>query len=305
MDARDRARGDRTSPTPATDVEVERVVPRRIGVGDAARPRYAMHAWPRARASRCAVRRRCRRACARARIRHIASPVHGRHRACRATAPSTGARAARRRSAAWRCAWTPARPRAPHASLAADDSHAVAPSLAGVKRFRWLAVHHRLATVGVRAHAAARRGDQLRAPARLRRRRRPAPHRLEGHGAARAPHHARVHGRAVADGVRARGRRPHDDAARRRVSALRVRAFVGAAAGRRGAAARATGGRAGVRRRAARAGAGAARRGGAARAAHRAVVPVQPSLVEPDYAAAFRALAQRQRKRALSCSSPT
>ena len=30
-----------------------------------------------------------------------------------------------------------------------------------------------------------------------------------------------------------------------------------------------------------------------------ALVPIQPTLVEPDYAAAFRTLAQRQRKRAL------
>jgi uncharacterized protein (DUF58 family) len=43
-----------------------------------------------------------------------------------------------------------------------------------------------------------------------------------------------------------------------------------------------------------------AQRGAAALQAMRsALVPVQPSLAEPDYAAAFRALAQRQRKRAL------
>jgi uncharacterized protein (DUF58 family) len=43
-----------------------------------------------------------------------------------------------------------------------------------------------------------------------------------------------------------------------------------------------------------------AQRGRAALQALRAaLVPVQPSLVEPDYAAAFRALATRQRKRAL------
>jgi uncharacterized protein (DUF58 family) len=43
-----------------------------------------------------------------------------------------------------------------------------------------------------------------------------------------------------------------------------------------------------------------AQRGVAALQAMRsALVPVQPSLAEPDYAAAFRALAQRQRKRAL------
>ncbi|HEV7991032.1 MAG TPA: hypothetical protein VGP25_04360, partial [Gemmatimonadaceae bacterium] len=43
-----------------------------------------------------------------------------------------------------------------------------------------------------------------------------------------------------------------------------------------------------------------AQRGRAALQALRAaLVPVQPSLVEPDYAAAFRALAARQRKRAL------
>ncbi|MEO8335223.1 MAG: DUF58 domain-containing protein, partial [bacterium] len=45
------------------------------------------------------------------------------------------------------------------------DRVLVAPSLAGVKRFRWLAVHHRLATVGVRD---ARRRGEGRAFARLR-----------------------------------------------------------------------------------------------------------------------------------------
>ena len=45
------------------------------------------------------------------------------------------------------------------------DSVLVAPSLAGVKRFRWLAVHHRLATVGVRD---ARRRGEGRSFARLR-----------------------------------------------------------------------------------------------------------------------------------------
>jgi len=43
-----------------------------------------------------------------------------------------------------------------------------------------------------------------------------------------------------------------------------------------------------------------AQRGGAALQAMRsALVPVQPSMAEPDYASAFRVLAQRQRKRAL------
>ena len=76
------------------------------------------------------------------------------------------------------------------------------PSLRGVRRFRWLAVHHRLAAVGVRSTPEARRGPDLRQPSRLRRRRRPAPHRLEGdrRGAAQADH-ARVHDRAVADGL--------------------------------------------------------------------------------------------------------
>ena len=41
--------------------------------------------------------------------------------------------------------------------LAMTDRVLVAPSLAGVKRFRWLAVHHRLATVGVRS--TQRRGE--------------------------------------------------------------------------------------------------------------------------------------------------
>ena len=82
-------------------------------------------------------------------------------------------------------------------------------------------------------HAAPRRRAHLRPAARLRRRRRSAPHRLEGHGAPRPPDHARVHDRAVADGVPAGRRRPVDDAARRRVPALRVRALGGARAGRR------------------------------------------------------------------------
>src|SRR5215207_9811642 len=120
-----------------------------------------------------------------------------------------------------------------------DDRVLVAPSLSGVRRFRWLAVHQRLAAVGVRS----------------------TPRRGEGRT------FASLRDYVVGDDPR------HIDwkaSARRGHPITREYTVEQAQRGR-----------------------------GALQALRAALVPVQPSLVEPDYSAAFRALATRQRKRAL------
>lgn len=178
------------------------------------------------------------------------------------------------------------------------DQILVAPSLASVKRFRWLAVHHRLATAGVRD---VRRKGEGRSFARLR-----------DYVSGDDPRHidwkaTAKRGRAMTreftteqsqtvfmliDAGRSMtqlaGRFPRFEYA---LSTSLLLADVAITAGDRiGALVFDDQLRALV----------PAQRGLAALHALRtALVPVQASLVEPDYAAAFRALAQRQRKRAL------
>ncbi len=179
-----------------------------------------------------------------------------------------------------------------------DDRIVVAPSLAGVRRFRWLAVHQRLAAAGVRD---ARRRGEGRAFARLRDYV-PGddPRHIDWKATARRGHTITREfaieqsqtvyvlvdaGRSM---TQLAGEFPRFEYA---LSAALVLADVAASAGDRvGAMVFDDRVRALV----------PAQRGAAALQAMRAaLVPVQPSLAEPDYAAAFRVLAQRQRKRAL------
>jgi uncharacterized protein (DUF58 family) len=189
-----------------------------------------------------------------------------------------------------------------------DDRVLVAPSLAGVRRFRWLAVHQRLAAVGVRStpkrgegrtfaslrdyvvgddprhidwKASARRGhpitreytieqsqtvyllvDAGRSMTQLAGAR--APTQPGGHAYSRFEY-ALSSALVLADVASTAGDRVgamvFDDQLRALVPAQRGRAAL--------------------------------------QALRAAMVPLQPSLVEPDYSAAFRALAARQRKRAL------
>ena len=178
------------------------------------------------------------------------------------------------------------------------DRVLVAPSLAGVKRFRWLAVHHRLATVGVRD---ARRRGEGRSFARLRDYVvGDDPRHIDWKATARRGHPITREftveqsqtvfimvdaGRSM---TQLAGRYPRFEYA---LSAALLLADVAINAGDRvGALVFDDQLRALV----------PAQRGVTALAALRtALVPVQATLVEPDYAAAFRILAQRQRKRAL------
>ncbi|HEX6599624.1 MAG TPA: DUF58 domain-containing protein [Gemmatimonadaceae bacterium] len=179
-----------------------------------------------------------------------------------------------------------------------EDRIVVAPSLAGVRRFRWLAVHQRLAAAGVRD---ARRRGEGRSFARLRDYV-PGddPRHIDWKATARRGHTITREftieqsqtvyvlvdaGRSMTQFA---GDFPRFEYA---LSAALVLADVAASAGDRvGAMVFDDRIRALV----------PAQRGAAALQAMRsALVPVQPSLAEPDYAAAFRALAQRQRKRAL------
>lgn len=179
-----------------------------------------------------------------------------------------------------------------------NDRVVVAPSLAGVRRFRWLAVHHRLAAAGVRD---ARRRGEGRSFARLRDYS-PGddPRHIDWKATARRGHpitreftieqsqtvYVMVDaGRSM---TQLAGDFPRFEYA---LSAALVLADVATRAGDRvGALVFDDRLRALV----------PAQRGAAALHAMRtALVPVQPSMAEPDYAAAFRALAQRQRKRAL------
>ena len=178
------------------------------------------------------------------------------------------------------------------------DQILVAPSLAGVKRFRWLAVHHRLATVGVRD---VRRKGEGRSFARLR-----------DYVSGDDPRHmdwkaTAKRGRPITreftteqsqtvfilvDAGRSMtqlaGRYPRFEYA---LSTTLLLADVATTAGDRVGAL--------VFDDQLRALVPAQRGTSALHALRSALIPVQASLVEPDYAAAFRALAQRQRKRAL------
>ena len=178
------------------------------------------------------------------------------------------------------------------------DAILVAPSIAGVVRFRWLAVHHRLATAGVRD---VRRRGEGRSFARLR-----------DYVTGDDPRHidwkaTAKRGRTITreftteqsqtvfvlvDAGRSMtqlaGRFPRFEYA---LSTTLLLADVATTAGDRVGAL--------VFDDQIRALVPAQRGATALQALRTALVPVQASLVEPDYATAFRTLAQRQRKRAL------
>ena len=178
------------------------------------------------------------------------------------------------------------------------DEILVAPSLAGVKRFRWLAVHHRLATAGVRD---VRRRGEGRSFARLRDYVvGDDPRHIDWKATARRGHAITREftteqsqtvfvlvdaGRSM---TQLAGRFPRFEYA---LSTTLLLADVAITAGDRVGAL--------VFDDQLRALVPAQRGSSALHALRTALVPVQASLVEPDYAAAFRTLAQRQRKRAL------
>lgn len=178
------------------------------------------------------------------------------------------------------------------------DRVLVAPSLAGVKRFRWLAVHHRLATVGVRN--TPRRGEG-RSFSRLRDYTAgDDPRHIDWKATARRGHPITREftveqsqtvyilvdaGRSM---TQLSGRYPRFEYA---LSAALLLADVTIHAGDRVGAL--------VFDDQLRALVPAQRGITALHALRNALVPLQPTLVEPDYATAFRTLAQRQRKRAL------
>lgn len=179
-----------------------------------------------------------------------------------------------------------------------DDRAVIAPSLAGVRRFRWLAVHERLAAAGVRD---ARRRGEGRSFARLRDYVvGDDPRRIDWKATARRGHPITREftversqtvyvlvdaGRSM---TQLAGAFPRFEYA---LSSALVLADVAVRAGDRVGAL--------VFDDRLRALVPAQRGAGALQALRTALVPVQPTLVEPDYSAAFRALALRQRKRAL------
>jgi uncharacterized protein (DUF58 family) len=178
------------------------------------------------------------------------------------------------------------------------DDVLVAPSLAGVRRFRWLAVHHRLAVAGVRD---ARRRGEGRSFARLRDYVvGDDPRYIDWKATARRGHpitreftteqSQTVY--VVVDAGRTMtqiaGKFPRFEYA---LSSALVLADVATNAGDRVGAM--------VFDDQLRAFVPAQRGAAALHALRAALVPLQPSLVEPDYAAAFRAFALRQRKRSL------
>ena len=174
----------------------------------------------------------------------------------------------------------------------------VAPSLAGVRRFRWLAVHQRLAVAGVRD---TRRRGEGRTFANLRdyvvgddprhidwkasaRRGRPITREFTIEQS-QTVYLLIDSGRSMTQIAGAYARFEYA------LSSALVLADVASTAGDRVGAM--------VFDDQLRALVPAQRGRGALQALRAALGPVQPSLVEPDYAAAFRALAARQRKRAL------
>ncbi|CAN5290990.1 DUF58 domain-containing protein [soil metagenome] len=178
------------------------------------------------------------------------------------------------------------------------DAILVAPSLAGVKRFRWLAVHHRLATAGVRD---VRRRGEGRSFARLRDYvTGDDPRHIDWKATAKRGHTITREftteqsqtvfvlvdaGRSM---TQLAGRYARFEYA---LSMTLLLADVAITAGDRVGAL--------VFDDQLRALVPAQRGTTALHALRTALIPVQASLVEPDYAAAFRTLAQRQRKRAL------
>ena len=181
---------------------------------------------------------------------------------------------------------------------ARTDRVVVAPSLAGVRRFRWLAVHERLAAAGVRD---ARRRGEGRSFARLRDYVvGDDPRHIDWKATARRGHPISREftversqtmyilvdaGRSM---TQLAGAFPRFEYA---LSSALVLADVAVRAGDRVGAM--------VFDDQLRVLVPAQRGTGALHALRTALVPVQPTLVEPDYSAAFRALALRQRKRAL------
>jgi uncharacterized protein (DUF58 family) len=179
-----------------------------------------------------------------------------------------------------------------------EDRAVIAPSLAGIRRFRWLAVHERLAAAGVRD---ARRRGEGRSFARLRDYVvGDDPRRIDWKATARRGHPITREftversqtvyvlvdaGRSM---TQLAGAFPRFEYA---LSSALVLADVAVRAGDRVGAL--------VFDDRLRVLVPAQRGAGALQALRSALVPVQPTLVEPDYSAAFRALALRQRKRAL------
>jgi uncharacterized protein (DUF58 family) len=178
------------------------------------------------------------------------------------------------------------------------DRVLVAPSMTGVKRFRWLAVHHKLASVGIRA--TRRRGDG-RAFSRLRDYVvGDDPRYIDWKATARRGHPITREftversqtvfvlvdaGRTM---TQIAGRFPRFEYA---LSATLLLADVASTAGDL------VGGL--VFDDAVRALVPAQRGSLALQSLRNALIPVQPTLVEPDYATAFGVLATRQRKRSL------
>jgi uncharacterized protein (DUF58 family) len=178
------------------------------------------------------------------------------------------------------------------------DRAVIAPSLAGVRRFRWLAVHERLAAAGVRD---ARRRGEGRSFARLRDYVvGDDPRRIDWKATAKRGHPITREftversqtvyvlvdaGRSM---TQLAGAFPRFEYA---LSSALVLADVAVRAGDRVGAL--------VFDDRLRVLVPAQRGAGALQALRTSLVPVQPTLVEPDYSAAFRALALRQRKRAL------
>ena len=178
------------------------------------------------------------------------------------------------------------------------DRITVAPSLAGVRRFRWLVVHERLAAAGVRD---ARRRGEGSSFARLRDYAvGDDPRHIDWKATARRGHPITREftveqsqtmyvlvdaGRSMTQFA---GDFPRFEYA---LSSALVLADVAVRAGDRVGAM--------VFDDQLRALVPAQRGTAALNALRSALVPVQPSFVEPDYSAAFRALALRQRKRAL------
>jgi uncharacterized protein (DUF58 family) len=183
-------------------------------------------------------------------------------------------------------------------TVSPGDSVLVAPSLTGVKRFRWLAVHHRLASVGVRA---TRRRGEGRSFSRLRdyvvgddpryidwkatARRSQVTTREFTVEQSQSVFMLVDAGRSM---TQLAGRYPRFEYA---LSASLLLADVASTAGDRVGAL--------VFDDRLRALIPAQRGGAALHALRTAMIPLQPTLVEPDYATAFRTLAQRQRKRSL------
>ncbi len=179
-----------------------------------------------------------------------------------------------------------------------DDRVVIAPSLSGVRRFRWLAVHQRLAAAGVRD---ARRLGEGRSFARLRDYVvGDDPRHIDWKATARRGHPISREftveqsqtlyvlvdaGRSM---TQLAGAFPRFEYA---LSSALVLADVAVRAGDRVGAM--------VFDDQLRVLVPAQRGSGALQALRTALVPVQPTLVEPDYSAAFRTLALRQRKRAL------